>query len=412
MLNTTDVKIVRALAAEIAGIAALEVQAEKRELWRRLNTLDPVRPMVMMDQVCWNELNGGGELTLQCSDGECRSYEDRFRRTLYQWRHFPVDMVIEPYIDVPKAVGNTGFGMTIHEEVAVGDPTNGVVGHKYANQFATDADLEKIKMPRISHDETETARRLEVAHTLVDGILEVRPRGFDPGYMTLWDPLSMWMGVENAMYALIDRPDFMHRILDRMTEGALGMLDQLESQGLLCGPQSWVHCTGAYTDELPAEGYDAQRPRTKDLWMFGMAQMFSTVSPDMFREFEIDYVKRIAARFGRVYYGCCEPLDGMMAEVRRLPNVRKISMSPWVNKTRGATEIGGDYVYSCKPSPALVATDHFKPDAVRADLEETRDICARHGCPLEIILKDISTIRYAPERLDTWAQVAMQAVGA
>ena len=57
-----------------------------------------------------------------------------------------------------------------------------------------------------------------------------------------------------------------------------------------------------------------------------------------------------------------------MAEVRMIPNVRKVSMSPWVNEERGAAEIGRDFVYSRKPSPALLATDHFNPEKVRADL--------------------------------------------
>lgn len=37
--------------------------------------------------------------------------------------------------------------------------------------------------------------------------------------------------------------------------------------------------------------------------MFGLAQMFSTVSPDIFREFEGDYTSRIGERFDLVYYG-------------------------------------------------------------------------------------------------------------
>jgi len=189
------------------------------------------------------------------------------------------------------------------------------------------------------------------------------------------------------------------------------MLDQLQSQGLLCGPQSLIHCTGAYTDDLPAPGYDPRRPRTKDLWMFGLAQMFSAVSPAMFREFEVAYASRICDRFGLVYYGCCDPLDGKMAEVRLIPHVRKVSMSPWVNQERGAAEIGGDFVYSRKPNPAFLAWDAFNPEQVRADLVATREVCEKHGCPLEFILKDISTVRYEPERLSEWAHIAMQVVG-
>ena len=410
-MNPTDRSHIRELAREVAQIAALPVQEEKRRLWRALNACKPERPMVMIDQVCWNELESDNELTLRCVDAECRAYEQQLRRTLYQWRHFPVDSVVEPFVRVTMAVHNSGFGIQIQEDIAVSDPTNDVVGHRYLNQFETEEDLQKIGMPRVSHDTGKTARRLEVARDLFDGLLEVRAGGVDP-YLSLWDPISMWMGVEQALYALIDRPDYMHRLLGRMADGYLIMLDQLEEQGLLCGTQSLIHCTGAYTDELPAAGYNPAKPRTRDLWMFGLAQMFATVSPQMFMEFEVAYTSRICARFGLVYYGCCDPLDGKMDQVRRIPHVRKISMSPWADQERGAAQIGGDYVFSRKPNPAFLAPDRFDPEQVRTDLERTRDICAKHGCPLEIILKDISTIRRDPARLFEWSRIAMRVVGA
>ncbi len=407
MLDSSDQLIIRDLAARVAEIAALPVQEEKRGLWRKLNALQPERPMVMIDQVCWNEMEIGDELHLRCRDAECRRYEEYLRQVLFQWRHFRVDMVVEPFIRVSMAIDNTGFGVDVLEEIAVMDPTNSVVGHHYNNQFQTMDDLEKVKTPVISHDAQETNRRLEVAHQLFDGLLEVRAWGMDP-YLSLWDPISTWMGVENALFALADQPELMHGLVGRMTEGYLAMLDQLEEQGLLCGQQSLIHCTGAYTDELPAPGYDPRKPRTRDLWMFGLAQMFSTVSPRMFKEFEVDYASRICARFGLVYYGCCDPLDGKMAQVRMIPNVRKVSMSPWVNQERGAAEIHGDFVFSRKPSPAMLAYDTIEPDAVRADLTATREVCRKYHCPLEIILKDISTVRYQAERLFQWADVAMQ----
>ena len=410
MIQPSDRAILRGLAAQAAEIAALPVQGDKRRLWRNLNALQPERPMVMIDQVCWNEMDLNDELQLRCEDEECRAYEEHLRRILYQWRHFPVDMVVEPFIRVPKAITNTGFGIAVHENIAVMDATNSVVGHYYLNQFQTMDDLEKIQAPRISHDPRETERRLEVAHDMFDGLLEVRAEGMDP-YLSLWDPISTWMGVESVLYALVDQPELMHALAERMTEGYLGMIDQLEEQGLLCGPQSLIHCTGAYTDELPAPGYDPARPRAKDRWMFGLAQMFSTVSPRMFREFEVNYTSRICARFGLVYYGCCDPLDGKMKEVRMIPNVRKVSMSPWVDQERGAAEIRGHFVFSRKPSPAMLAFDGFDAESVRADLTATRNICARYGCPLELILKDISTVRYDPYRLFQWAEIAMQGAG-
>ena len=221
----------------MAEIAALPAQEEKRGLWRKLNGLKPERPMVMIDQICWEQMNIGDELTLQCKGRECRGYENRLRMILYRSRHFPVDEVVEPFIGVGKAVNgvNRVFGIRPLETTARTEGCS-VVGHLYENQFKTGADLEKIKMPQISHDEAETERRLAVAHELFDGIIEVRPAGVNP-YLSLWDPISWMMTVEGPLYAIVDQPGLVHGILSRMTDGYLSMLDQLEGQGLLCEPQ-------------------------------------------------------------------------------------------------------------------------------------------------------------------------------
>ena len=174
MPNTHDLDVLRELATRVAEIAALPMQEEKRQLWRALNALKPVRPMVMIDQVCWNEMDVNGELALLCEDAECRGYETFLRRTLYQWNHFRVDMVVEPFLRVPKAVRNTGFGIGRQEEIAVTDPTSSVVGHRYINQFETEADLAKLQMPQVSHDPAEEERRLGFAQGIFDGIIEVR----------------------------------------------------------------------------------------------------------------------------------------------------------------------------------------------------------------------------------------------
>jgi hypothetical protein len=85
-------------------------------------------------------------------------------------------------------------------------------------------------------------------------------------------------------------------------------------------------------------------------------------------------------------------------------------MSPWVDLEKGAERIGGDFVFSRKPSPAFLAGDAWDAAAVEKDLRDTLGSCTRHGCPVEFILKDISTVRYEPQRLWEWADVAMGVV--
>lgn len=220
--------------------------------------------------------------------------------------------------------------------------------------------------------------------------------------------IATWRGVENLLIDLMDRPEFTHRLMEKLTAALLAELDQLEEKGLLCLPQDIIHCTGAFTDELPADGFDPARVRAKDLWTNGQAQIFSTVSPAMHEEYDLDYAVKWYSRFGLVYYGCCEPLHNKVDAIRTIPHLRKISMSPWVDLEKGASRIGRDFVFSRKPTPALLAGDSWNPGAVEADLVETRDVCARHGTPLEFILKDISTLCYKPERLWEWSDIALR----
>ena len=74
----------------------------------------------------------------------------------------------------------------------------------------------------------------------------------------------------------------------------------------------------------------------------------------------------------------------------------------------GPRLIGEDYVFSRKPNPATLAVDTWNldwaRDELRCALEQAR------GCHIEVILKDISTVRYEPRRLWTWATMAMEVV--
>jgi hypothetical protein len=405
-----DHEILRALARQVAEIADRPENQQTIRLWKALNCLKPVRPMVLIDQIPWHEMDVNGELTLQTESDFCRSLETGLRRILYSWRHMRADMVIEPVIDIPKVIHTSGFGIEKLEKTAVRDPRNSVVGHYYLDQLRSEEDIDKIRNPETSLDEEATARLEEEAHEIFHGILDIRMQGILPGFSP-WDLIVGWHGVENVLFDLADRPDFLHRIISRLTDAQLSMLDDLEKKGLLGSGQQTIHCSGAWTDELPAPGFDSLHPRTEDLWTFGMAQIFSAVSPTMHQEFELNYAVKWYSRFGLVYYGCCEPLHDKIALIKKVPHVRKISMSPWVDVERGAEQIGRNFVFSRKPSPAFLAGDTWRPEIVEKDLRDTMELCALYECPLEFILKDISTVGYKPQRLWEWEKTAMRIVG-
>jgi hypothetical protein len=125
-------------------------------------------------------------------------------------------------------------------------------------------------------------------------------------------------------------------------------------------------------------------------------------------EFALRHDLRWLERWGLTYYGCCEPLDGKIHLLRRIRNLRKISVSPWNNFGKVVDGIRGDYVFSFKPSPAIFVEETWNPDRARAYLQGVLSK-ARGVCHVEIIMKDISTVRYKPERLWDWARIAMEA---
>ena len=67
-------------------------------------------------------------------------------------------------------------------------------------------------------------------------------------------------------------------------------------------------------------------------------------------------------------------------------------------------KVGRDYVMSRKPSPAILAEDPWQPQRARQELCDFLD--AARGCHVEVIMKDISTVRRQPQRLWEWARMA------
>mgnify|MGYP000750883509 FL=1 len=71
-----DVKILRTLAAQYAQIAFSDHQKDMYELHASVNDLHPERPIVLMNELTWSELNYDGSLTLLCQDEDFRMLAD------------------------------------------------------------------------------------------------------------------------------------------------------------------------------------------------------------------------------------------------------------------------------------------------------------------------------------------------
>jgi hypothetical protein len=408
-LSERDTEILRTLASELAETAVLPSHQEKGRLWQRLNDLHSDRPMVWINEICWHEMNVDDELTLATEHPWAQDQERDLRRTLYQWRHLPGDMIVSDHLVCPLAVHSTDFGIIEDVDVVRTDADSDVVSRHFHIQIQDFDDLEKIKLPVVTHNEVATQFRYQAMCEVYDGILPVRKQGQTHIWFTPWDYLIRWWGIERAMMDLIERPDLVHAAVDRMVDAWMIELDQFEAMSLLSldANNTRIGSGGyGYTRQLPGEPFEPEHVRPQNMWGCSNAQIFSEVSPQMHWEFAVEHDLRWLARWGLTYYGCCEPLDGKIDILRRIPNLRKISVSPWCNTARAVESIGTDFVMSRKPSPAVLAEDTWHPERARSDLRQFLD--QARGCHVELIMKDISTVRYQPQRLWEWAEIAAE----
>ena len=96
-------------------------EEERRALWKALNGLRECRPLIMMDQLPWHELDVDGDLKLRCRDADARIVEDALRKQLYQAKYFPADKVFEPYLELPKTIEGYHHGVVRREVTLAAD---------------------------------------------------------------------------------------------------------------------------------------------------------------------------------------------------------------------------------------------------------------------------------------------------
>lgn len=397
--------MLRELAKQYADLAALPLNKKREERIRRVNGLGKnLRPPVWINEIPWNEMNIEGELDLHCEGEEAQKIETFFRQTLFRWKHFQADMIVENAFYINKAYTDTGFGLAIKEKTLASDAANNIVSHQYEDVLATDEEVEKLHNPVISAQPEIDKQRIDALSETFGDILPVRLRGHQV-FFASWDEIAEMRNMEEMLGDLIERPEFMHKTMERYTACLLSRYEQMEAQNLLDWNIADLHCTPPYCDELPAKDFDGIHVRMKDMWFRGMAQPFVSCSPAMRDEFDLAYLAPVMARFGLSYYGCCEPLERCIGSLRKIPNLRKISISPWANVTMAAEQMGSDFVMARKPNPALLAGSSLDEDAVKKELVETIEVCRKNNTPFEYVLKDISTVNHKPENLIRWNKV-------
>jgi hypothetical protein len=408
-IPSTDRTILRDLAFRVADIADQPVMQERRERWKRHNRLQPERPLILIfPEGSWGELPPPS--VLRCEGQEARHVEWQLRSWIYYHDHFQDDTVIEKIWPVHKTIRETGWGLETRRKAS--DAQQGAFGFDPVIESA--ADLKKIRFPEITWDEADTRARLERMQDVFGDIMDVQLKGVAHVSFHLMLQFTGWRGLDRAMMDMVDEPGLIHEAMALLEEGHRGRIRQFQDLNLLSlNNDGTYQSTGGngYTEELPAEDFDPEHIRPCDLCASAEAQELAVVSPDMHREFAMDYEMRLLEPFGLTGYGCCEDLSRKLHHVKEIPHIRRISISPFADVALAAEQLRDGYILSWKPKPQhLVGT--FDEDLVRTYLTRGLEQALAHDCVLEIILKDTHTCEHHPERFDAWSRIAREVVEA
>ena len=403
-------QILRELAGAYSVIAHDTHNAERIKLHKASNSLCMIRPVVLIDELPWSELNFNGELTLKCIDPVLRDIELYMRRELYKFRYLRADMIVRPYIPIKKIIHSTGIGLTVEEKTISTNAEREIVSHKYFDQLSRIEDVEKFQFSKIRYDSEETDRHYQKVGEIIGDIIPVKKVGLDHVSIGPWDTITQLRGVTPILVDLLENPELCHAMVSKLTDIMMDINEQYLHLGLFDNDPWSLHCTPIMCDELYPDDFTGSHKDFQTIWGRGAAQLFGAVSKEIHYEFDIMYMIDTIGRCGLTYYGCCEPLDKRIDIVEKIPNLRKISITPWADIQIASEVIGKKYVVASKPNPANVGVSVLNEEALRNEIGKIINACKKNNCSFDIVLKDISTCGNRPQNIFDWEKIVMEMV--
>ncbi|MEW6753608.1 MAG: hypothetical protein AB1505_21885 [Candidatus Latescibacterota bacterium] len=279
-IGSADRRTLRELAARLAEVAALPIQAEREGLWLALNRLRPERAMVLAQVAV-----PVPEAVLQCEASLCRQWERALRWKLWRHEHVPDDYPCTDFLDVRCAVEVGDYGV---REGRIYGQVEGFGAYKIDPPIRSPEDLAKLRPRRIRVDHEATGRVAQAAEDLLGDILHVRRQGETLCRDMLTRKLIHLRGFDQFLLDLYDNPGLLHEMMGFLRDEALREWETYEREGALSlnnGPDH-IRGTGGLTctDELPAQGF-AGHVRMQDMVCFSESQESVGVGADLFGEF-------------------------------------------------------------------------------------------------------------------------------
>lgn len=393
----------RDLACRQKELAQSTLMQEYQALWYDHNELRAARPVISVEEGhYWREIFPD----LLCEDPLAREIEYQLQNNIKRVELIGDDRPTPDFFILRYS--HLGPWCGLGEKVfkpGTHDASDGAGAYHVIPQIEViEEDFHKLKPTEFLDPMPELSAKKEQIEDVIGEFLPVK----------FWNATNHWgpspmrwviafMGMENAYIAMKEEPEWFRKLMDFITEDILRIYRQEEESGLLAlnngndyvGSGNWC-----FSRELPQKDFSG-RVRTVDTWGHLNAEDASGVSPDDFREFILPYQMRLAKEFGLIYYGCCEDVSRFWDNgIDRIPNVRKISVSPWCDEAKmGERLAGSGVIYSrkCRDVRFLGTTREFDAEAFRANIRETLE--KARGCRMEFIFRDIMSLKGNNEKI-------------
>lgn len=402
-------KYLRDLSQRYIELAHMPIMAERADLWQRHNRLQGERPVIVMEALTFEH-----ELlpAPRCESDFGRRMEKELQRHIINYEMIGDDKVVPDYFTVYMDLGVKTFGLESKREYAK-DATGRELGWR-EEHFIKDLeeDLPKLSHSKIIYDKAKTDAYIDFVKDILGDWMPIQLKNSALDWIFgISGHVVRLMGMEALMYAIYDCPECVKRLYEFVCNDLIDVLREMERANLLtlnngndyAGAGSYGFC-----DELEPK---SDSILSSTLWGNLNSQETVSISPEMFGDFVFPAYECAAREFGLVYFGCCEPVHPIWEKyISKLPNLRKVSVSPWCDESyMGEALRGSRVIYSRKPTPNFLGVGR-KLDEEAYGEHIANTLRAAKGCTLEIIHRDVYTLSGNPNKLRNAVQIARKKI--
>ena len=393
--QTNELNYIRSLAEKVCEIAVSDEMNDRRNLWSDHNSLILTPPLIYIRAYAEWEIP---ELKPVCADDYLRRLEIYFKNILYRYS-LGDDSIFEPWYSVRADFiipdgGLWGFPVTVTR------PTD-ENGKQRAGSFifnpaiVKDEDINKFVKPFHRVNEEKTKEIFDKTSEILKGIMPVVVDR-SPVY-TLWNAdistqLAYIRGLEGMMWDMVDRPEWLHKIVSFMSENIADVQNTAEIAGdftLYCQDNQSM----PYARDLPRPSADTAPAERSKIWTFCASQETAAVSPEMWEEFILNYQKPTYSKYGLLSYGCCEDMTHKFPIVKReMKNLRRVAVTPWADMRSCSEQLGSDYIMAWRPSPTDMVAVDFDPERTKKVTREAFRLARENKNHIDVTLKDVETV--------------------